>query len=87
MLFRSVSQSRYDRSCRKPNTGMIEEACKDFEIDLNQSWLIGDKISDIETAINANIKNHILITKEKDKTSKASSIANSLLDTINIIRN
>lgn len=76
-----------DCSCRKPNTGMIEEACKDFEIDLNQSWLIGDKISDIETAINANIKNHILITKEKDKTSKASSIANSLLDTINIIRN
>ncbi len=73
-------------NCRKPNIGMIEEACRDFEIDLTKSWLIGDKTSDIETAINANIKNHILISKEKNKTSKASSIANSLLDTINIIK-
>ena len=42
-------------------------------------------ISDIETAINANIKNHILITNEKNKTLKISSITNSLSDTINII--
>ena len=68
-------------SCRKPNTKMIEDACRDFEIDLNKSWLIGDKISDIKTAINANIKNHILITKEKNSINSA----NSLFDTINII--
>ena len=27
------------------------------DIDLDNSWLIGDKITDIQTAINANIKN------------------------------
>ena len=37
--------------CRKPNIGMIEQSLNDFNIDLKNSWLIGDKISDIETAI------------------------------------
>ena len=67
--------------CRKPNIGMIENACKDFDIDLENSWLIGDKITDIQTAINANIKNYILIdSKDPDIIT-----AKSLLDTINII--
>ena len=37
-------------SCRKPNTGMIEQAVKDFNIDLKNSLLIGDSESDIEVA-------------------------------------
>lgn len=68
-------------SCRKPNIGMIENACKDFDIDLENSWLIGDKITDIQTAINANIKNYILI----DSKNPDIITANNLLDTINII--
>ena len=28
--------------CRKPKTGMIESACKDFNIDLTQSFFVGD---------------------------------------------
>ena len=67
--------------CRKPNIGMIENACKDFDIDLENSWLIGDKITDIQTAINANIKNYILI----DSKNPDIITAKSLLDTINII--
>ncbi len=72
-------------SCRKPNVGMIENACKDFNIDLENSWLIGDKLSDIQTAINANIKNHILITTQTSESLEVLFTANSLLDTINII--
>lgn len=75
--------------CRKPKIGMITQANNDFNIDLENSWLIGDKISDIQTAINANIKNTILIkssyNKEKDQKI-ASYTANSLFDTINIIK-
>lgn len=33
--------------CRKPGTGMIMEAAKEFNIDLANSFLIGDKTSDI----------------------------------------
>ncbi len=63
--------------CRKPKIGMITQSLNDFSIDLQNSWLIGDKISDIQTAINANIPNRILIGKD----------SNSLFDTINIIKN
>lgn len=43
-------------SCRKPNTGMIEQAVKDFNIDLKNSLLIGDSESDIEAANKMKIK-------------------------------
>ncbi len=45
-----------DCSCRKPKTGMIEMACKDMEIDLSHSYMIGDMCVDMELARNAGIK-------------------------------
>lgn len=36
--------------CRKPNTGMIKQAIKDFNINLSNTLLIGDSNSDIEAA-------------------------------------
>ena len=36
--------------CRKPNTGMIEQAIKEFNINLSNTLLIGDSNSDIEAA-------------------------------------
>ena len=43
-------------NCRKPKTGMIEMACKDLDIDLSLSYVIGDMCDDIELAKNAGIK-------------------------------
>lgn len=76
-------------NCRKPNTGMIDNATSDYQINLEKSWLIGDKNSDIKTAKNASIKNSILIKSPYNKISDekiASITANSLFDTINIIK-
>ncbi|MBO5030946.1 MAG: D-glycero-beta-D-manno-heptose 1,7-bisphosphate 7-phosphatase [Lachnospiraceae bacterium] len=39
--------------CRKPKTGLIEQAVRDFDICLQQSYMVGDKESDVLTAINA----------------------------------
>ena len=78
-----------DCECRKPKIGMITQSINDFDIDLGKSWLIGDKISDIQTAINANIKNSILIKssyQKEDDEKIASFTANSLFHTINIIK-
>ena len=47
--------------CRKPNTGMIEEALSEYPLDLERSWMIGDKASDITLAANAGIQNSIYI--------------------------
>ena len=41
--------------CRKPNPGMILRAKKEFNIDLTNSMLIGDKYSDLEAGIRAGI--------------------------------
>jgi D-glycero-D-manno-heptose 1,7-bisphosphate phosphatase len=35
---------------------MIEKACSDFSIDLKRSYMIGDRQSDIDLAINAGLK-------------------------------
>ncbi len=48
-------------TCRKPKTGMIEQALKSFDIDLTHSWMIGDKQSDIDLAYNAHIAKSIAI--------------------------
>ncbi len=48
-------------SCRKPYTGMIDEILKDYDIDLNASWMIGDKQSDITLAHNAKVAHTIAI--------------------------
>lgn len=48
--------------CRKPNLGMIEAACAALPIDLENSWIIGDKALDIETGFNAGIKTALVLT-------------------------
>ena len=75
-------------SCRKPKTGMIENILDNFSIDLENSWLIGDKTSDILCAKNANIKNTIQVKSghkfDKDK-SQADFICNSIENINDII--
>ena len=42
--------------CRKPSPKMINEACRDFGIDRNQSFMIGDNDLDMECAHNADVQ-------------------------------
>jgi histidinol-phosphate phosphatase family protein len=48
--------------CRKPKTGMIQKAVAELNIDLKQSWLIGDTTTDLQTAKNAGIKSILVRT-------------------------
>lgn len=52
-------------SCRKPLPHMIIEAAKEFNIDLSQSYMIGDKPSDVKCGMNAGVES-FLIEKGKD---------------------
>jgi len=53
--------------CRKPKTKYIKEIVKDFEIDINKSWMIGDHPSDIQFGINADSKTIFLTTGHGNK--------------------
>lgn len=53
-----------DCLCRKPKPGLITRASKKLKINLNQSWMIGDILNDIEAGNRAGCKT-ALIDKEK----------------------
>jgi histidinol-phosphate phosphatase family protein len=48
--------------CRKPKTGMIKKAVAELNLDLSQSWFIGDTTTDVQTARNAGVKSVLLRT-------------------------
>lgn len=43
-----VGLYRIECNCRKPKPGMLERAARELGIDLSKSWVVGDKISDLE---------------------------------------
>ena len=43
-----IPELKIDCDCRKPKPGMILKAAEDFNIDLSQSWMIGDGENDIQ---------------------------------------
>ena len=48
--------------CRKPASGLIDQACELFNIDRANSWLIGDHERDMECAANARLKSVLVQT-------------------------
>ena len=48
--------------CRKPDTGMIEEAVKVFDIDCSMSFVVGDRGNDIEFAQQIGAKGILVLT-------------------------
>ena len=48
-----VPELKINCDCRKPKPGMLLKAAEDFNIDLSQSWMVGDGRNDIEAGQNA----------------------------------
>ena len=84
-----VPELKIDCECRKPKTGMLIQAAKDFNIDLTESILIGDTTLDIQCAKNAGIKSILVQTGEGGLDGKFDAspdyIAKDLLKAINIV--
>ncbi len=51
---------KFDCECRKPKPGLLFQAAKDFNIDLNQSIMIGDSESDYKAGSKAGVMNSII---------------------------
>ena len=61
-----IEKLKKECSCRKPNPGLILKAVSDFsdigiEIDLKNSFTVGNKVSDIIAGINAGTGRNILV--------------------------
>ncbi|MBA4311553.1 MAG: D,D-heptose 1,7-bisphosphate phosphatase [Chlorobiaceae bacterium] len=53
---------RIDCECRKPKTGMLRQASKDHGIDLSRSFVVGDKMIDIQTGNNCGASTILVLT-------------------------
>jgi D-glycero-D-manno-heptose 1,7-bisphosphate phosphatase len=74
-------------ACRKPGVGMIEKALAKFDIDVELSWMIGDKAIDVQAGKNAGMKTALVLTgygeKELEKLEQIPDlIAENLLDAV-----
>lgn len=70
--------------CRKPGLGMFLNAQEDFDIDFSNSIVVGDKISDIESAVRLGMKPVLVKTghgnKELSKLKYNIEVFESLYD-------
>jgi D-glycero-D-manno-heptose 1,7-bisphosphate phosphatase len=58
----NVPEYSIECNCRKPRTGLIETACEAFDIDMKNSYMVGDRYSDIELAIRSGLKSVLVTT-------------------------
>lgn len=88
-----VKEYAIHHESRKPNTGMIMQAKKDHNIELQSSWMIGDSLSDMQTGVNAGLHNILVETgygksahrKCLDEKVKIDFIASNLSDAVKYI--
>ncbi len=75
--------------CRKPNPGMLLAAQKEFDIDMQNSWMIGDKEGDIKAALNAGVGHTVLVRsghKIDEENTEAEFVVNGIFDIIETIK-
>lgn len=57
-----IGTYRRECSCRKPLPGMLHQAAEDFDIDLAASYIVGDKLVDVEAGIRAGCRPFLVRT-------------------------
>ena len=76
-----VSELKIDCDCRKPKPGLLFRAAQDFNIDLSNSWMIGDGKNDVQAGQNAGCRTALIGTDDYGQNI----MAKSLLAAIDII--
>jgi D-glycero-D-manno-heptose 1,7-bisphosphate phosphatase len=68
--------------CRKPNAALILQAAKKYPIDLSESFIVGDKFSDLQAGQAAGLSRLIFINKDDSKKENHDFIDAGLLGPI-----
>lgn len=93
--YASIVKYRKECSCRKPKTGLLMQAAKDLNIDIKESWMIGDGVYDIIAGHNAGCKTilvgniieaeYLSILEEKLKSIKPDYLVKYISEAKNLI--
>ena len=69
-----IKELKIECECRKPKPGMLLKASEDFNIDLSNSYMIGDSENDIKAGVAAGCK-----TRKVDEDNSLLSVINEIL--------
>jgi D-glycero-D-manno-heptose 1,7-bisphosphate phosphatase len=79
-----------DCDCRKPRTKLVRDAARDFGFNLTETWVVGDKLADIDLARNAGARSILVRTgygqDAEAKGAKADVVVDGLREAAVVIR-
>lgn len=77
---KGIGEYKIDCECRKPKPGMLLNAIEDLNIDVTESFLVGDKVSDIQAGQAAGVKLNYLVRTGKAITAEGEKAADAIFD-------
>ncbi len=77
-----INEFKENCNCRKPNAGMLLQAISELNIDPQRSFMVGDKIEDLQAGNNANVKYKILVRTGKAVTDEGEKLADFVLNSV-----
>lgn len=78
-----VPELKIDCECRKPKPGLLIKAAKDFNINLEDSWMIGDGENDVKAGKAAGCKTGLIGTEEYGQDMTVSSLLQAVEKILN----
>lgn len=86
-LFTCTHDSQHECHCRKPRPGMLMEAAKKHQISLENSFMVGDRLTDVQAGLHAGCTSFLISEEEKEITidGKAVGIHKNLKEVVDYI--
>ena len=82
---KGIAEFKVDCDCRKPKPGMLLSAIEELNIDITNSILVGDKVSDLQAGIAAGIETNYLVRTGKQITVEGEALATAVFDSLSDI--
>lgn len=73
-----VPELKIDCDCRKPKPGMLLKAAREFNIDMESSWMIGDGENDVKAGKAAGCHTALIGTEDYSQNIKADSLLSAV---------
>lgn len=77
-----IGEFKQECDCRKPKAGMIQSALNELPIDLSRSYIVGDKIEDLQAGLAGGVAHKVLVRTGKPVTEEAQALADTVIDSI-----
>lgn len=78
----AVEEYRQQCDCRKPQPGMLLSAMKELNIDMAASYMVGDKIDDVQAGKAAGVGTSVLVRSGKPVTPEGEAVADWVIDSL-----